>query len=58
MQLGWARDLAAQCEQAGAAYFFKQTGTALARELGYRGKGNDPAQWPESFPREYPQRAA
>lgn len=58
MQLAWARALAVQCEQAGAAYFFKQTGSALARELGYRGKGNDPAQWPESFPRQYPQRAA
>jgi protein gp37 len=58
MQLAWARDLAAQCEQAGAAYFFKQTGSALAKELGHRGKGNHPEQWPESFPRQYPQRAA
>lgn len=58
MSLDWARDLSDQCAQAGAAYFFKQTGSALARELGHRGKGNDPAQWPESFPRQYPPRAA
>lgn len=58
MQLAWARDLAVQCEKAGAAYYFKQTGSALAKELGHRGKGNNPERWPESFPRQYPQRAA
>lgn len=54
----WARDIAVQCEQSGTAFFFKQTGSALAKELGHRGKGNDPAQWPERLPREFPQKAA
>lgn len=56
MELDWARGVSAQCASVGVAFFFKQTGSALARELGCRGKGNDPAQWPEKFPRQYPSR--
>ena len=58
MRWAWARHLSAQCEASATPFFFKQTGSALAKELGHTGKGNDPAQWPEWLPREYPPKAA
>jgi len=39
MQAAWAFDLRLQCQKAGVAFFFKQTGTALATVLGISGKG-------------------
>lgn len=54
MQLQWALDIQRQCSKYPAAYFFKQTGTVLARELGLKGKGDDPEQWPEPWPQQYP----
>lgn len=54
MHPDWARALRDQCQQAGTAFLFKQTGSVLAREWRCSGKGTDPAEWPEPFPREYP----
>lgn len=54
MHPGWARSLRDQCQAAGVAFHFKQAGSVLAHQWGGSGKGGDPAQWPESFPREYP----
>jgi protein gp37 len=51
----WARSLRDQCRDAGVPFHFKQAGSVLAREWGGSGKGGDPADWPEPFPREYPQ---
>jgi protein gp37 len=56
MEWDWARSLRDQCQQAGVPFLFKQAGSVLAREWGGSGKGGDPAQWPEPFPREYPVR--
>jgi len=39
MQPDWALDLRTQCKDAGVAFFFKQTGTALAAVWGISGKG-------------------
>ena len=50
----WARTLRDQCASTGVAFFFKQAGSVLAREWGCKGKGANPDEWPESFPREYP----
>lgn len=46
MLADWALGLLAQCRAAGTAYFFKQLGHHLARELGVSDKGKDPAEWP------------
>lgn len=54
MHPDWARSLRDQCRGAGVAFTFKQTGSILARQWGCTGKGTDPAEWPEPFPREYP----
>lgn len=54
MDAAWARALRDQCGTAHAAFLFKQAGSVLAREWGGKGKGGDPAHWPEAFPREYP----
>lgn len=54
MHPDWARSLRDQCETAGVPFLFKQAGHVLAKEWGATGKGTDPAEWPESFPREYP----
>jgi hypothetical protein len=40
--------------EAGVPYLFKQAGSVLAREWGCNGKGTNPDEWPEPFPREYP----
>jgi len=52
----WARSLREQCESAGVAFQFKQTGTVLAKQWGCTGKGGDPMEWPEEFPRQFPTR--
>jgi protein gp37 len=61
MDIRWAGQLAEQCATAGVPYFFKQTGSVLARQLGLPGKGDDPARWPthlspEVWRQEYPER--
>jgi len=51
----WARALRDQCTAAKVPLFFKQAGAVLAREWGCSDpKGHTPAEWPESFPREFP----
>lgn len=57
MDADWARSLRDQCQHAHAAYLFKQAGSVLAKEWGGKGKGGDPADWPEPFPRQYPDAA-
>jgi len=54
MDLAWARSLAVECASEGVPFYFKQLGTVLAREVGATGKGEDPAEWPEPFPQDYP----
>lgn len=39
MEMEWARGLRVRCSLAGAQFFFKQSGTVLARHLGMAGKG-------------------
>lgn len=46
MELAWARDIHQQCDQAGVAFFFKQTGSVYARRNGLTGKGGDWDQLP------------
>jgi protein gp37 len=46
MDPAWVEGAQAQAHDAGAAFFFKQMGNALARERGLTGKGVDPTQWP------------
>ncbi|HEX6359508.1 phage Gp37/Gp68 family protein [Actinophytocola sp.] len=58
MQLEWALEVQEQSAAAGVAYYFKQPGRVLAAEWGINGKGNDPAQWPRPFPREFPEAVA
>lgn len=56
MHPDWARTLRDQCRAAGVAFHFKQAGTVLAREWGCHNlKGTDPSEWPEDFPRQFPQ---
>jgi protein gp37 len=55
MEAAWARSLRDQCAEAKVAFFMKQAGVVLAREWGLRGKGEDPSEWPEPFPQEYPE---
>jgi protein gp37 len=56
MHPDWARSLRNQCAAAGVPYFFKQTGSLLARELGIPGKGHEWDLLPEEFRiRDYPQ---
>jgi protein gp37 len=58
MHPAWARHLHHQCAAAGVAFFFKQTGSVLARRWGCSDpKGHHRAEWPEPFPREYPHAA-
>ncbi|MCC5574545.1 phage Gp37/Gp68 family protein [Microtetraspora sp. AC03309] len=55
MHPDWVRSLRDQCQNTGVPFFMKQAGAVLAREWGCSDrKGHDPAEWPESFPREYP----
>ncbi|WP_084020233.1 DUF5131 family protein [Mycobacterium avium] len=55
MDPDWVRALQEQCHRAGIAFFFKQAGSMLAREWGCTGKGAEPGDWPEPFPRQFPQ---
>lgn len=46
----WVMNILARCRSSGAAYFFKQKGDALAKELGCSDKsGKDPSEWPAEF---------
>lgn len=59
MHPDWVRDLRDRCAEAGVAFFFKQTGSVLARELGIPGKGDRFELLPGEFQiRQYPQPAA
>ena len=50
MQAEWAARIQGACADVGAAYFFKQTGRVLARELGIGDtKGADAETWPAHF---------
>ena len=49
LDLGWVRDLIAQCREAGTAIFVKQLGSQWARENGGSGKGGDRSAWPEDL---------
>jgi protein gp37 len=55
MHPGWAQTLRDQCQAVGMPYFFKQAGRELAKEWGCASsKGDNPSEWPEQFPREFP----
>ncbi len=45
MALADIQSIADQCRDSGIPLFMKQTGTVLAKQLGYRGAGEDPAEW-------------
>ncbi|GIH95411.1 DUF5131 family protein [Planobispora siamensis] len=50
MDLTWARDVVAQCQEAGTAVFVKQLGTAQAQRLGLADfKGEKWGQWPSDL---------
>ena len=50
MRAEWAARIQAACADVEVAYFFKQTGRALARELGLGDtKGGDAEAWPAEF---------
>lgn len=49
MSLEWARDLRDQCRALGIAFWFKQLGSVLARELGAEGKGEALEDIPEDL---------
>jgi protein gp37 len=55
MDIGWARELIAQCREAHVAPFVKQMGSVAGRELGAGGKGGDWDAWPADLRvREFP----
>lgn len=55
MDPDWARSLRDQCSAAGTSYYFKQAGRVLAAEWGCAdAKGENPDEWPEPFPRDFP----
>jgi protein gp37 len=57
MELSWAYNLKDQCKEYSKPFFFKQTGAALAKQLGYNDRkfGGDISEFPESLRvREYP----
>jgi len=55
MEPSWARSLRDECADAGVPFFFKQTGSVLAREWGLTGKGDAWDQLPAEFRiRDYP----
>ena len=50
MKLEWVRAIREDCRERGTAFFFKQTGAVLARELGLVDRaGADPTEWPRSL---------
>lgn len=60
LELGWVDEIVEASDEAGVAFFMKQLGTPLARELGARDrKGGDLESFPEHLRRrEIPQRAS
>jgi protein gp37 len=46
MDLGWVRDLIAQCRESGTAIFVKQLGSVLGREFDAGPHGADWDRWP------------
>lgn len=59
MQARWAQALLDQCAAQDVPFFFKQAGTVLAKQWGCPDKkGEDPAGWPEPWPRQFPQGVA
>jgi protein gp37 len=59
MHADWARSLRDRCVAAGVPFFFKQTGSLLARDLGMPGKGDKWDYLPQEFRiRDYPALAA
>lgn len=53
LEADWVREIRDRCAEAGVAFFFKQTGSIWARELGLKSKGGD--GFPDEFlVREYP----
>lgn len=58
MSADWVRSLRDQCAAQGTAFFFKQTGSVLARQLGIGGKGHNIDELPGDLRiREYPRAA-
>jgi len=56
--LNWLRALRDQCEWSGSAFFLKQLGKRLGREVGAGPKGGDWDAWPEDLRvREFPEGA-
>lgn len=56
MNSEWVRTLRDDCIGAEVPFFFKQAGSVLASKWGCTDrKGHNPAEWPEPFPREYPE---
>jgi len=45
----WVRRVLEDCEIASVPAFVKQMGSTWAREQGLRGKGGDPAEWPDGL---------
>jgi protein gp37 len=55
MDPSWALGLRQQCRSAGVKFFFKQAGSALAREWGMEGKGHELSRVPSQLRvREFP----
>lgn len=54
MMASWVDALRDQCGAAQVPFFFKQAGVVLAREWGISGKGDDPSQWPVTYPQQTP----
>jgi protein gp37 len=53
----WIRQIVKQCRRANMPVFVKQLGRHWAKQQGYKGKGNNPIQWPIDLRvREFPHR--
>jgi len=58
LDLGWVRDLIAQCRETGTAVFVKQLGSVLGRQFSAGTHGTDWSRWPEDLRiREFPRAA-
>lgn len=49
LEIQWVLDIRDRSVDAGAAFFLKQLGSAWAKDNGFRGKGHDIDEWPESL---------